>query len=57
MPTQVLMPNQHEAWIQFLLEHPERGGNIERLIFEAGWKAGVESAEEDYDSPPLYWPE
>jgi hypothetical protein len=30
----------HEAWIQFLVEHPTRGGLAEKLIFEAGFKAG-----------------
>jgi hypothetical protein len=34
--------NMHEAWLQFLLEHPTRGGLAERLIFEAGFKAGVD---------------
>lgn len=33
----------NEAWIKFLLEHPTRGGLAERLTFEAGWRAGVES--------------
>lgn len=31
--------DMHEAWVQFLVEHPTRGGLAERLIFEAGWNA------------------
>lgn len=27
------------AWLKFLVQHPTRGGLVERLIFESGWKA------------------
>ena len=32
-----------ESWVAFLLEHPTRGGLVERLIFDSGYRAGAAS--------------
>jgi hypothetical protein len=42
--------NMYEAWTQFLVEHPTRGGIAERLIFEAGYNAGKISSEDELRS-------
>lgn len=35
------------AWMQFLVEHPTRGGLAERLLFESGWRAHEEQIVND----------